>query len=212
MRREWSVISVALSPLRALERSRGWRRLGILAVYTLIALVIWAIMWRRAQLASLPDIGDPFEAAGIRSPVPVSDERNAAVPYRAAAKLFRDLNNGAESTSFTNANLAWSRADATMRAWVAEHDKAISLLIDGSTRPEFYFDMPNVSAIEARAERVELARRMGWIGTAGLFKAGQLQAQGDCAGAWSILKGIVRANRHMEWCITRAQDRAWRSF
>jgi hypothetical protein len=40
-----------------------------------------------------------------------------------------------------------------------------------------------------------------------LFKAGQLQAEGDHARAWNLLKGIVRASRHIEWCVIRAQDR-----
>jgi hypothetical protein len=137
MRRESVLISVALSPFRAIERTRGWRRLGLVAVYATIAVITWAILWRRAQLAPLPDIGDPFDAAGTRSPVYVSDERNAAVPYRAAAKLFRDLKNPAESTSFSNANLAWSRADGTLRAWVTEHEQAISLLVAGSARTEY---------------------------------------------------------------------------
>ena len=53
-----------------------------------------------------------------------------------------------------------------------------------------------------------LAARIGWIGTAGLFKAGRVRAEGDPAGAWSLLNAISRASRHIEWAVPTANGRS----
>ena len=176
-------VTVALAPLRAIERTRGWRRLGLLVLYGVVALVIGAFLWRRAQLAAVPDVGEPFDVAAFRSPARVPDERNAFAAYRLAAERSRDMSQ-ADGPSFEKANLAWSRADAIMRGWVTENDAAISLLIDGAARPELLFgDTHRRSVYSAIFENGELGRRIGWIGTAGLFKSGRLRAEGDAAGA-----------------------------
>src|ERR1700678_580214 len=139
MQREPVLVTIALAPLRAIERTRGWRRLGLLALYSVIALVVGAFLWRRAQIAAVPDVGEPFDLAAFRSPARVPDERNAFAAYRLAAERFRDMTK-AEGLSFGKASLAWTRADAIMRGWVAENDEAISLLIGGSARPELYLE------------------------------------------------------------------------
>jgi hypothetical protein len=116
--RESILITIALAPFRAIERARGWRRLALLAVYTLIAVVIGAFLWRRSQLAGLPDVGEPFDVAATRWPAPSPGNRNAFPIYSRAAMRFSDMT-PAVGNSFNNANLSWSRADATLRAWVA---------------------------------------------------------------------------------------------
>ena len=65
--REPVLVSIALAPLRAVERTRGLLRLGVLAVYALIALAASAVLWRQAQLRGLPDVGAPFDVAAFRA-------------------------------------------------------------------------------------------------------------------------------------------------
>ena len=207
-RRESVLATIVLLPLRAIERSRGWRRVVLLVLYGLIALCTWAILWRRSQLTDLPDIGDPFVSAALRSPAPVPDDRNAFVAYRRAVGRFRDMNQ-AEGNSFSNADFAWSRADATFRAWVAQHDEAISLLCSGAALPEFFIEVPVDATVEpATLDNGALAARIGSIGTAGLFKAGRVRSDGDAAGAWSLLNAISRASRHVEWAVPTANGRS----
>ena len=192
------------------DRTLSWagRRVVLLVLYGLIALCTWAILWRRSQLAALPDVGDPFVGAALRSPAPVPDDRNAFVAYRRAVERFRDMN-VAEGNSFSNAVFAWSRADATFRAWVAEHDEAISLLCAGAALPEFFIEVPVDATVEpATLDNGALAGRIVFIGTAGLFKAGRLRAEGDPAGAWSLLNAIIRASRHIEWAVPTANGRS----
>ncbi|QEH38995.1 hypothetical protein OJF2_76070 [Aquisphaera giovannonii] len=209
-RSEGTVLEILLSPLRAVERTRGWRRLGLLLLYAAVAVPILAILWRRSQLNGLPDVGDTFDLPGPRPAAGVPDDRNAFVPYGRAAEHFRDMS-PAEGRSFSQANLRWSRADATLRGWVAEHREAISLLRAGSGRPEAYLERPGLaSGPSDRAAGQEVIRRLSWIGNAAIFEAGRLRAEGDPAGAWAVLKAVVRVSRDMEralptaWCRTTA--------
>ncbi len=202
--RESIPIRIALSPLRAIERARGWRRFALLAVYAVIAVVVGAFLWRRSELAGLPDVGEPFDVAAARWPAPVPGDRNAFPSYQRAAARFQDMT-ATVGSSFNNANLSWSRADATMRAWVAANDEAISLMLAGSERLEFVPELSrSLSGQDANMAKTELARRIGWIGTAGLFKAGRLRAEDDHAGAWKLLQAVVRASRHIEWSLPSA--------
>src|ERR1017187_101873 len=140
-RRKSALAAALLFPFRAVERAGGWRRLGLLVVYVLIALPILALLWRRSQLVGLPDVGASHDGLASVTPAGVPDDRNAFVPYRRAAERFRAMTPG-EGVSFTKANLLWSQADAVLRGWVAEHQEAISLLRAGSERPEASLELP----------------------------------------------------------------------
>jgi len=196
-RRESVLTAVLVYPLRAVERTRGWRRLGLLALYAVIALLVCGLLWRRSQLRELPDVGPPFDVAAFRSPPAVPDERNAFVLYRKAADRFRYMNPD-ESGSFKKANLRWSHADARLRAWVAEHAEAVALLRAGSERPEAAYGATEAPTVQgAHSEKSQVINRLSWIGDAALFEAGRLRSEGDPAGAWALLKAVVRASRHM---------------
>ena len=109
MQRGSVLVKIALSPFWAIERARGWRRLGLLVLYAAIAVVIGGLLWRRSQLAGLPDVGAPFDVAGALSRSSVPDDRNAFVLYRQAAQRYREMNK-AEAESFSNANFDWPSA------------------------------------------------------------------------------------------------------
>jgi hypothetical protein len=208
-REKESIAAILLLPLRAIERARGWRRVALLLLYVMITLPIAALLFRRAQLARLPDVGNSFNLAEVRSAGPVPDDRNAFVLYRRAADRFREMAK-AEEESFTKANLGWSRADAILRRWVADNREAVSLLRAGSERSEAYLEQPNPTDLLARDEQAKVILRLSWIGTAALFEAGRLRADGDPTGAWALLKAVVRVSRDMEravptaWCQTTA--------
>ena len=132
---------ILLFPLRAIERARGWRRLGLLLVYVMIALPIAALLWRRSQLAGLPDVGEIYDGSIAASRAPAADDRNAFVLYLRATERFSEMKPDAWE-SFSKANLVWTRADAVLRRWVAEHQEAISQLRAGSERPEASLELP----------------------------------------------------------------------
>ncbi len=201
--------ALILAPIRTIERARGWRRLGLLGLYGLIVLGLLAFLWRRSQLARLPDVGETFGAAASRLGR-VPDDRNAFIPYRQAAHRVR-LMTDAEGDSFSDANLNWSRSDATLRRWVADNDQAISLMCAGTERPDAFLDAsgPATGSLTA-ANNSEVVIRLSWVGNAALFKAGRLRSEGDPSGAWALLRTVVRVSRDMErafptgWCRTTA--------
>ena len=199
-----AIAAILLFPLRAVERARGWQRLALLLLYVMIALPILAPLWRRSQLAGLPDVGTTFEVTDARPAARVPDDRNAFVAYRRAAERFREMSDD-EEESFSRADLRWSRTDAVLRGWVAEHREAVSLLRAGSERPEAYLERPGHTDVLAIAAEQEVIQRLSWIANAALFEAGRLRAEGDPAGAWALLKAVVRASRDME----RAVPTAW---
>jgi len=199
LRREPELITFLLAPLRAIERTRGWRLVGLLVLYAVIAMAISAPLRRRSQLAGLPDVGEPIDVAALRAPGRVADDRNAFGCYRQAVDRFCEMNK-AESASFESANLSWLRADELFRGWVRKNDEAISLLCSGADRPDFSVNSgPGTSLMADTVANGPFTARLSWIGTAALFKAGKLQADGDPAGSWALLKAVVRASRHIEW-------------
>jgi hypothetical protein len=191
------LVTILLAPLRAVERTRGWRLVGLLAVYGLVAALVVVLLWRRSQLGQIPDVGEPFDVAAHRSRSKVADDRNAFIPYRQPALRFRDMND-VEGGSFNKANLEWAKADGTLRDWVADQDQAMALLCEGSQRPEAFLEAPeHLKGILAASEKQEVIRRLSWIGDSALFKAGRLQSERDLVGSWALLKAVVRTSRHM---------------
>ena len=197
--------AVLLFPLRAVERTRGWRRLALILVYIVIALPIAALLWRRSQLAGLPDVGETYHAslASIRAKAP--DDRNAFVLYAQAIDRFRDMTR-VEGESFSKANFQWSAADAVFRGWITDNQQATSLLLEGSKRPEAYFERRTAPQSPVDLSESTAIIRLSWIGTAALFEADRLRGTGDSVAAWDLLKAVVRAGRDMEralptlWC------------
>jgi hypothetical protein len=79
----------------------------------------------------------------------------------------------------------------------------------GSERPEAYLELPgHATGPLALAEKQEVIRRLSWIGDAALFEAGRLRAEGDPAGAWALLKAVVRVSRDMERAVPTAGCRS----
>jgi hypothetical protein len=208
--REAILATVFLFPFRIVERTRRGRRLALLLLYGLIALAIWAILWRQSQVARLPDVGETFGSAVIPNAGRVSDDRNAFILYRQATQRFRELKD-AEAKSFEKADLKWSRADATLRGWLAENDPAVSLMCGGASRPDAYVETiesaPDPLAAQASLENFEVIQRLFWIGDAALFKAGQRLSERDPSGAWTLFRAVLRVSRDMERALPTTGSR-----
>src|SRR4051794_7461442 len=71
-----------IAPLTLLERTRGWRRRGLILLYLVIALVVGVFGWRELTLWRLPRAPEPFDVAGLGRPA-IPDAENAMVVYRA---------------------------------------------------------------------------------------------------------------------------------
>lgn len=192
-------LRVVLAPVHLVERSRGRRRLLILAAYGLIAAVAGVLGWRECQLAGVPDIGDPFDVAAARAAAPeLPPDRDSFVTYREAARLYRDLGPG-EQASFTKASHHWALADDTMRRWVADNRRAIDRLMEGSHRAGTTPIWPDsADAIQSRHAVYQMMDRLVWLSYAVVLDSGRLREEGDPAAAWDRLIAVIRASRHIE--------------
>ena len=201
---------ILLFPLRAIERARGWRRLGLLLVYVMIALPILAHCCGgdRSSPACPMSVTrsmamPPAAAAGI------AEDRNAFVPYRRAAEQFRDMNTdeGNRSRGPTSCGPGPTRHFAAGSPSTRKRSRSCVRVRNVPRRPRA---AGPARRCRPRRGRQEIIRRLSWIGDAALFEAGRLRAEGDPAGAWALLRAAVRASRDMEravptaWCRTTA--------
>ena len=198
-----AVAGILLFPLRAVEQARGWRRFVLLLAYAMIASPIVAVGWRRSQLAGLPEVGNTFEVPARRPGGPVPDDHNAFVLYRKAAGCFRDLR-ADEDDSYSKANFRWARDDAKIHRWVTDNREAVSLLRAGSERPEACLEQLVKPTDLLDPDGMPIVSRLLAVGQVALFEAGRLRTEGDPAGAWAILKAVVRASRDMERASPRS--------
>ena len=175
----------------------------------MIALPILAQLWRRSQLAGLPDVGNPFDVAARRRPRSSPRRPQCFRPVSASGRAVPRHEQGLERI-FSRANFRWSTADAALAAGSPSTRRRSHCCEQGSERPEAYLELPATSDGRARSpDEAGGHQRLSWIGDAALFEAGRLRAEGDPAGAWALLKAVVRASRDMQramptaWCRTR---------
>jgi hypothetical protein len=190
-----TLLDRAIAPLTWLERAKGPKRLGLVFLYAMIALVVGVLGWRGLSLWNLPDIGEPFDTARFGT-VDVPDSSNAMIPYReAAAELIAALPSTykvASSKSWENHN--WATADPEVRRWVVDNRPAFAIWLQGTERPECLVGQPrdlsensfSVIAISFQ-DFIRLAR----------LEASRLEAEGDLEGAWRVHRASLRASRHV---------------
>jgi|GEM_PF-1146043 len=205
--------------LTGLFRWLFWSRrrvLGLLAL--LVAAVALPAAWWALQLAGLPDIGEPFDAAAFRAET-IPDGRNAFVLYRRAAALYRPLRvrpkqagpPGAVDVAepvgetgevdFALANgvplrprsedLDWRTAPEEVRAWVRENREALDLFREGSELPNA-LDPSHLAPDGGVSgpDPLPLLLRLA------LLEASRLESLGDMDGARAWYRAALRAVHH----------------
>ena len=116
-------LRLLLSPLTLLERSRGRRRLALVAAYTLVVAAVVALAWRESRLVGVPDVGDPFDAAPLRA-LRVPEDRNAFTLYhRASLQLKKNLD---IERRICNTPYVWP-SDSPALAYLAANEEADAL-------------------------------------------------------------------------------------
>src|SRR5258708_30917120 len=88
-----SMLRILIAPAVWVERARGWKRMALVLIYALVAIVTAGWAHRTLSLRSVPDIAEPFDVASFADPIaPESDD--ALIVYRQAeAKLVANLPN-----------------------------------------------------------------------------------------------------------------------
>jgi hypothetical protein len=185
---------LVLAPLIALERSRGWRRRGLLALYLAIGLVVGVLGWRAASLRGLPRAPEPFDLARYGR-VEVPDADNAMVAYRAVFARFGGLATEGYRIGDAAAWNArdWSRADPEIRRWVEDHREALAAWLPATDRPDALLVQPE--AMRINTDLGPLQQLRPYVRLA-LLEGSRLEGAGDPAGAWRMYRAALRASRH----------------
>ncbi len=197
-RKPSSLFTLLLLPAAWLERTRGWRRLALLALYLLIVVVGAALISWTTQLRGLPDIGDPFDVAAFIEESHVSDEDNAFVLYRKARTLLKpwewptDEYPDGPPAGFGN-NWRWADAEPPLRLWLEANAMALDVWKSGTERPQALLVPPNEVKYSFD---IELVHTLIDFARLGVLQATRLEEAGDMDAAWPWYRAVLRSGRH----------------
>ena len=162
----------------------------VLAVGLALAATALAIWWL-TSLNGLPDIGDPFDVAALRS-FSIPDEQNAFKFFRRAKETLTPLPEVPPAQYDRSSMVPWSKTDPKLRAWVEANRPAVALFLQGAEQS----DGISRPAGEGYSERYSSAEP-GWLIWLVLSEGSRREASGDMAGAWDCYRAVLRMTVHV---------------
>ena len=201
------IVRWVLAPLFWLERARGRRRLALLGVYALVALMLPLVVYRYVGIWSLPDVGDPFAADPAPS-ASVARADDAFSLYVQARKAYQSLTspNVFGGVGYGGQGLlmeilwdrpfadGWAKADPQLRAWVEANRHALALWRKATERPEVVVHTSD----DTDSHRSPLfGNEFYSFMVMAQLEAARRQEAGDLAGAWAWHRGCLRAVRQL---------------
>jgi hypothetical protein len=194
-RRLPSLERILMTPFVWLRRSRGWRRRGLLLLYTFVALSAGLAFWWVLVLNGLPDVGHPFDtAAFIRAGTDARGSQDAAPLYRKAAKEVR-VNN--EATDFMRVwgivRGGWAKASPSIRSWVAENRDVLKVWQQAT-------DLPHARLLPLARNRPYGPERLPDLrplATLAILEGLRQESEGRMPEAWDWYRAVQRAGHHL---------------
>jgi len=189
-----NLIDVAIAPLKALERARGWRRRALLFSYILIALVVGVFAWRELSLWRLPNAPEPFDLKKYGR-VNVADADNAMILYRAAGGRMKAFDRKVYKPTAPKPleETDWSRVDPEVARWAEDCRAALEPWLMATAKPEALVVQPDEMTIMTSLVAVQAIREISRIA---LLEGSRREQAGDLAGAWQMYGGVLRSSRH----------------
>ena len=187
------LLDLAIAPLTWLERSRGWKRRRLVAIYLLVVMVVGVFGWRELSLWRLPNIGEPFDEEKFGTVV-VPDSDNAMIAYREAARLLKPLDRKVFDEATKNWNFSdWSQVAPLLAGWLEENRAALELWLQGADRPDALLAQPKDLVFSTRIDVVQALREFHQLA---MLESSRLERAGDLEGAWRMIRGSLRSSRH----------------
>jgi hypothetical protein len=188
------LLELMVAPLTWVERTKGWRRVGLVLLYLLIATAGGLLGWRELSLRKIPGLAEPFDEAKLGT-VNVRDADNAMIGYAEAARRIKPLANQAlqdagKTWSFND----WSSADASVRRWTEENRPALELYLRAADRPDALLYQPKAYTIETPFDQVHGLREFARLA---ILEGSRREQAGDLEGAWRCYRAILRSSRHV---------------
>ncbi len=173
------------------KRLRQLLRVTLVLVICLAAAATALAIWWLTSLNGLPDIGDPFDVATLRS-FSIPDEQNAFKFFRRAKERLTPLPVVSPVQYDRSSMIPWSQTDPKLRAWVEANRPAVELFLQGAEQS----DGISRPAGEGYSERYTSAEP-GWLIWLVLSEGGRRQESGDMAGAGDCYRAVLRMTVHV---------------
>lgn len=192
------VEAVVLAPLHWLERSRGWRRRGLILLYMAIVLLAAGSVWWAASLNGLPDPGDPFDVADFRASIAVPPEEDAFTLYREAFEaISSDPVTNDPNRIRGDAVAGWAQASPEARERAERYRAVLDPWRLGSRRDRAQVVPAGQFQLLGAGDGLPLAMSLFDLSLMGILEATRLEDAGDLAGAWEHYRAALRASRHV---------------
>ncbi len=176
------------SPARSGRTGRFWRMAGATAVA--LAAILSVLIWRLRSLEGIPDVGDPFDVAAARQPIPIPDDENAYLLYAEARGQF--TRPPASLSKVDLAALSWSKSGQAIRDYLEQNRAAMETWRRASERPDGLYHQPGELRIDTLLPIVQDMRTL--VRLAGL-EGTRLEEQGAMDRAWDWYRAMLRCSR-----------------
>ena len=187
------LLDLAIAPLTLLERTKGWRRRGLILLYLLVASVVGVVGYRELSLWRLPNIGEPFDTAKFGT-VNVPDRDNALPLYLEAEKQLKPFSREAITLNPKAWEVQdWTTLDPVIRNWVEENRPALESWLRATERSDALLAQPETMTISTNLTPVQGIRNLARLAT---LEGSRREQAGDLGGAWEIYRGVLRSSRH----------------
>lgn len=171
------------------------RTLSILALTIVVfGIVIFSsiFVYRRSQLAGLPDIGDPFDVE-VFGNLTLSNDENAFTDYRHAYAMFRPPPRYAADNIAKVFENGWNSAPDDIRRWLDDSRPILETWKRGTEKNDALFLKPNQIYYFQYPDSLPTNAIFKWLP---LLEACRLESEEELNGAWIVYRAALRGSRH----------------
>ena len=148
---------------------------------------------RASRIASVPEVGDPFDVEAFGT-VDLASADNAADVYASAARLYRTGSFSAEDFNLDAVQeKGWPEASMTLRKWLDDNTAAMAEWRRGSELSEFVSVQPKDLTITTD---LEFVRRLRDFSRLTSLQTARCLHEGDVREAWAWQRAVLRTSRH----------------
>lgn len=181
------------SPAEKSSRLLWWLHPKVALPLLLLGLLLLSpLLFRAYRIASVPDIGEPFDVEAFGT-VDIPPDENAMTQYAKAAALIingtfpsEDLDKALEGD--------WEQTSEPVRKWLDDNQPALAEWKKGTERALAVVVPPKDTTIETSLELVESLRELNRLSR---LQVEHLRFQNDLEAAKDWLNAALRASRHL---------------
>ncbi len=155
-------------------------------------LLVAPFLYRGYRIASIPDIGDPFDVEAFGT-VDIAPADNAMTQYAIAAKLIVNRTHPNEDLDKA-LDGGWEQTSEPVRKWLDDNQTALAEWRKGTERSQAVLFQPKDLRIDTRIESIPEIRELTQLAR---LQVERCLHEEDHVAAWEWLRAAIRANRHV---------------